>query len=281
MFDIDASVTATLSGLNITGLDAGQRRRDKQRREPQSLGLHDQREFGVYGSGFVQLRNSHAHELYDHREHGRWDGGGLFNAATANLTGCTITEDLAAGVGGGTGGGIGGSREYRQRERRRRIQSRRGHVNRLHPQRQHRHQRGRLFNYGEAAQPPAPSVPTSARASRRRPGYVAYAYKDPSTSSVTLVDAIVAGNGPYADFGSASDGATVVGSNNLLGLLADPLPKRRRRQHRLSNLSAALFSPPRQLRRPDRNDGVTSGQCRDWRRCRAIRRDNRSARRAA
>ena len=79
MFQVDASVTASISGLTITG------------------GNTTGNGGGLYNDG-----HGHADQLHRQRQLRQCNGGGLCNTSgTATLTDCTVSGNSATGYGGG------------------------------------------------------------------------------------------------------------------------------------------------------------------------------------
>ena len=221
VFDIDASVTATLSGLNITGGST-----------PASGG-------GINNAGSLSLLDCTI------SGNSAFTGAGLYNSGTATLTSCTIIANTSSGRGAAGSmwqpriwpaapspkpccrrrrrdrGRDRWFREYRQRERRRSLQPRNATFTRLHAQWQHRRQRRRaLFNYGDATLTASTVSANITGIAAGTAGIFDYAYKNPSISTVTLTDESSLETTPPVPTSAISpflDGAAIVGSNNLLG----------------------------------------------------------------
>ncbi len=151
VFQVDASVTASISGLTITGGNsAGIRRRPVQLRHAYADQLHRQRQFRRNGGGGLSNVRGHGHadQLHRQRQLRRTCGGGLDNAGTATLTNCTVSGNSAAAYGGGlyntaarltlTNCTVSGNSACR-RAAAAWTTARHGHADQLHRQRQLRH----------------------------------------------------------------------------------------------------------------------------------------------
>ena len=132
VFQVDGGVTASISGLTITGgRPPQQRRRAVQRR-----------------------RHGHADRLHRQRKLRRQGGGGLDSHGTTTLTNCTVSGNSAVRLRRrrcttrrhGDADQLHRQRQLR-RQRRRPVQQRHGHADQLHHQRKlRRHRGGGMYN---------------------------------------------------------------------------------------------------------------------------------------